>query len=313
MKLHFIKPLLFFVLILSIIATGCLKDSAYNNGDIQSIHSTGPQPQIVEIKLTAGDASNFLLIGVNSSNSDTVINLVPINLATANPASQDVHVTVSLDSNVVVTYDTTGTAAGTPGGDYTIPPSSVYTIVNPVVTIPNGSHTGYLQIKFKPSDFIGHSYALGFRITAVQESGYTISGNLSTGMVGVVIKNPYEGTYTGDGTIYRFNGTTEGSGLGVPPSFPISGSALFSTVTGNSIDGTLPIPGFSPVQITLVINADNSVTITPSVLNAAGVPAHNNPSKPSTYNPATNTFDIHGAYINSTPALREFDCTLTKQ
>ncbi len=197
MKLY--KQIIPLCLVICLMAAACLKDDDFDNGSIQSVRTTGNLIKPIEIKLTANDASNFFVLAVNNSDNDTTVDLVPINLATADVAPQDLHVTVALDSNLVIVYDTTGTAAGTPGGDYAIPPSSMYKIVNPVVTIPKGSHTGYLQIKFKISDFLGADWALGFKITGVQETGYTISQNLGTGITAIVIKNQYDGIYTGFG------------------------------------------------------------------------------------------------------------------
>jgi len=287
---------------------GCLKDKDYDNGLIQSVHTNGTPQQVVEIKLTATSTSNFFVLAVNNSNNDTTVDLVPINLATANPAPQDIHVAVSLDSNLVVTYDTTGTAAGTPGGDYAIPSSSMYSIVNPVVTIPQGSHTSYLQIKFKPSAFIGADWALGFKITAIQEAGYVISGNLSTGIVAIGVKNQYDGNYNTSGVRTRFNGATEGSG--VLDMFTISGVVGLSTVNANTIAGQLADAG-SGGTMALTVNADNTVTISnpaggayPTLVNTTG--------KISTYDPTSQTFHIYASYLNSVGSLREVDETLVK-
>ena len=89
-----------------IITTGCLKDDDFDNGSIQSTHNTGADIKPIEIKLTANDASNFFVLAVDNSNTDTTVDLVPINLATANAASEDIHVTVELDAALVNDYDT---------------------------------------------------------------------------------------------------------------------------------------------------------------------------------------------------------------
>src|SRR5215467_4238756 len=104
MKKH-ILLLVFIAATLCIITTGCLKDKDFDNGSIQSV--TGPETKVVEIKLTATNTSNFFTLAVDNSNNDTTVDLVPINLATANAAPQDLHVTVSLDSTLVNAYDTT--------------------------------------------------------------------------------------------------------------------------------------------------------------------------------------------------------------
>jgi hypothetical protein len=188
MIINKIKPAILAVA-LAAAFTGCLKDKDYDNGVIQSVHSNGSTPNVVEIKLTAGDVSNFLVVSYDNSTTDTVINLIPVNLATHDAASQDLHVTLTAKQSLVNDYNA---ANGTDYGD----PTALYTVEDGgVVTIPKGEHTGFLKIKFKPSNFLGADWAVGFQITAIQESGYVISGNLSTGIVAIGIKNKYDGNY----------------------------------------------------------------------------------------------------------------------
>src|SRR5262249_33692928 len=119
----------------------------------------------------------------------TVVDLIPVNLATKDPAPQDLHVTLTADQSIVTNYNTAnGTAYGDPSAFYSVEDGGV-------VTIPKDQHTGFLKIKFKPSSFLGADWAIGFKITAVQEPGYTISGNLATGIVAIAIKNKYDGNY----------------------------------------------------------------------------------------------------------------------
>ena len=225
----YIIQLIFISATICLVTTGCLKDDNFDNGSIQSTHTTGSLIKPIEIKLTSTDASNFFVLAVNNSDNDTTVDLVPVNLATSDVATEDLHVTLMLDSNLVTIYDTTGTAAGNPGGDYAVPPSSMYKIVNPVVTIPKGSHTGYLQIKFKISDFLGADWALGFKLTAIQEAGYTISQNLATGITAIVIKNSYDGFYTGFG---YFVHPTVGGPFSATVSLFTSGPASVDMVSG---------------------------------------------------------------------------------
>ena len=169
---------------------GCLKDKGFDNGEIQSVHNTGADIKPIEIKLTATSTSNFLTLALDNSSTVTVVDLVPINLATAGAAPEDIKVTVSLTPTLVDAFNTNN------GTAYVVPDPSMYTLVNAgVVTIPKGQHTGYVQISFKPSDFLGGSWALGFKITSVDKSGYVISGNMNTGIVALVIKNAYEADY----------------------------------------------------------------------------------------------------------------------
>lgn len=294
-----IAQLIFISSLLCIITTGCLKDDNFDNGSIQSTHNTGALIKPIEIKLTAADASNFFVLAVDNSNSDTTIDLVPINLATADAAQEDIHVTVSLDSILVNDYDTANAA------DYVTPSSATYTIINPVVIIPKGSHTGYLQIKFKALDFLGGNWALGFKIASVKETGYTLSGNLSTGVVAIAVKNQYDGTYHSTGYVYH-------------PSAPRSLDEIkeLTTVSANSVAcGFGDLGGAGYVALLTVDPATNKVTISdystgiPIVGFDSGLPGSNPGYTPqwsgsskcnNTYDPATKTFYIRMGYLGST-------------
>src|SRR5438270_12850037 len=91
--------------VLSFCLTGCLKDSDFQKGLIQSVHSNGTQ-KIIEIKLTATCNSNFLVQSLNASNADTSFYLIPVVLASAEPASEDIKVTLVQDSKLVDAYNT---------------------------------------------------------------------------------------------------------------------------------------------------------------------------------------------------------------
>ena len=303
MRLHFIKSALILCPVISVGLTSCLKDKDYDKGLIQSVHATGAVPKVVEIKLTAANTSNFLTASYDNSNNDTVVDLIPVNLATADAASQDIHVTLTANPALVTQYNANN------GTDYA-DPSSMYTVQNDgVVTIPKGSHTGYLQIKFKPSEFLGANWAVSFVISDIAESGYTISGNLNTGIVAIGIKNAYEGNYNTSGERTRYNGATEASG--VLDMFTISGVNYFATLNSNTIAGQLADAG-SGGTVALTINADNTVTVSnppggayPDLTNTSG--------KTSTYDPATQTMHFYASYHNASGNLRTVDETMVKQ
>jgi hypothetical protein len=151
-------------------------------------------------------------------------------------------------------------------------PSAFVSIINPgnVVTIPKGSHTGYLQVKFKPSNLIGKDWALGFAITSIDKTGYTISGNLGSGVVGLLIKNKYDGAYTVDGTLIDLLAPANSSTPDGPYPFKLElhtvsassvvmwtkGNGEYHLIAGNSVYGE-----FSPVfNFDLATNKIISVT-----------------------------------------------------
>ncbi len=284
---RYITQLIFVSSLVCIIATGCLKDDDFDNGSIQSTHTTGTPVKPIEIKLTANDATNFLVLAVNNSSNDTIVDLVPINLATADPAPEDIHVTIALDSNLVLVYDTTGTAEGNPGGDYAIPSANMYSIVSTDIIIPKGSYTGYVQLKFKPSDFIGADWALGFKITAIKEAGYTISGNLGTGVTAIAVKNQYDGVYNAVGYFTH------------PVYFGNYNSEWVCATSGpSSITFQLNVTVLFGVNITLTVNADNSVGVSS---NDVALDPYD-PAK-NYYTPADKTFHLDFGYSGGTRHL----------
>lgn len=193
MKLYYIKITLSLA-IASLSMAGCLKDQPYEDQEIQSTRPEGT-PKIIEMKISATNTKNFVSLAYDNSNNDTVVNAVPIHLSTGGVAPEDINVTLELKPALVKTYNDSNKTA------FDVPPSSLIAIVNPVITIPKGSSTGYLQVKFKPSSIIGHDYAYGLAISSVDKAGYTISGNLGSGVVAILIKNKYDGTYKVEGTM----------------------------------------------------------------------------------------------------------------
>ncbi|QEC70054.1 DUF1735 domain-containing protein [Panacibacter ginsenosidivorans] len=301
MKLHKINSSALAVALMAVSLTGCLKDKDYDNGLIQSVHATGATPSVVEIKLTAGDVSNFLIASYDNSDADTTVDLIPVNLATHDAAPEDLHITLSPKQSLVDNYNA---ANGSEYGD----PSAFFSVEDGgVVTIPKGSHTGFLKIKFKPSDFLGGAWAVGFEITSIQESGYTISGNLKTGIVALVIKNAYDGIYTSTGYLYH-------------PSAPrsLADNKTVSTIDANTVSVTLGDLGGAGYEAWLTVDpVTNKVTVT-AAPGAAGAPytqfddglPTTNPGYTAqwdgsaqcnnTYDPATHTFYVRYGYQGST-------------
>jgi len=300
MKIDKIKPVIL-VIALAVSFTGCLKDDDYDNGAIQAVHTNGTPAAAVEIKLTAGDTSNFLFESYDNSNNDTVVELIPVNLATKDPAAHDLHITLAADQSLVNTYNAeNGTFYGDPSAFYTVEDGGV-------VTIPQGQHTGYLRIKFKPSSFLGGDWAVGFKITTIQEPGYVVSGNLNTGIVVILIKNAYEGSYASTGYLYH-------------PSSPrgISETKYLQTINLNTVSVSLGDLGGSGYIARLTVDpTTNKVTITaapgaegaPYTQFDSGLPT-TNPGYTSewsgssqihnTYDPATHTFYLRYGYLGST-------------
>ena len=181
-------PLLFLAIGLVMLA-GCLKDKDFNDGAIQSV--TGNSPKVISLGVQVSSVANFTSIAYDASPNDTTVDFLPVELGGSTDAPEDVHVTIAQADTLVDNYNADPDNAVT---DYVVPTD--FTIVSNVVTIKKGTRIGYLQIKFIPNNYVGQDIAIGFRVASVAEAGYTISGNVGTGIIAIVIKNKYDGLYT---------------------------------------------------------------------------------------------------------------------
>jgi hypothetical protein len=230
MKLKNIKAASIAIIGWSVVLTGCLKDKDFDNGLIQSVH--GNTGKVVSLASNVQSQTNFAALAYNNSDNDTVVDFLPVELSNGDaPAPQDLHVTIVQVDSLVNNLDTANYNSGTGIFDYVVPTG--VTIVNPVVTIKKGSYQGFLQIKFKPSAYLGQDVALGFRITSIQEQGYTVSGNLKDAVQSIIIKNKYDGFY--GGVIKTTGWGAYGIADGVSNTVPSSANLGLFTVGANSL------------------------------------------------------------------------------
>jgi hypothetical protein len=276
--------------------TACLTDSDYENGKVGINPSNNKN--YVEVHLTTSNNTNTVSRSYNATGRDTTINLIPVHLINGN-ATSDVTITYQvLDTSSSSVLDSMVNIEG-----FVIADASKLTILNTgnKVTIPAGSSTGYIQVKFNPNNLIGQTYVLGIKITSVSDSKYTIS-NLNVGFVKMGAKNMYDGEYSVTGTM---TDATNALYTGYYPAdvylITQDGTSnayydldlgdyghLFITNTGGlSYYGT-----FAPV---FKFDSNNNVV---SVINYWGQPAGNtrsaqlDPSGVNKFDPATKTLSV---------------------
>lgn len=302
MKLNIIKITLLMLSAFSLTMTGCLKDKAFDNGEIQSGAGSNSSIKVVSIGLTTSSTSNFLSASFDNSNNDTTVQLIPVELGGTTDAPEDIHVTLTANDTLISNYDTAN------GTNYTVAPSSILTIANGgIVTIPKGGRTGFLQVTFKPSDFLGASYAIAYTITSVKESGYTISGNLNNGIVAISVKNAYEADYKVTGWFFhpsagRAINTTKHlstlSAIGLQGGVGDLGTPFQFNVVNNMLTSWASA-GFTSSGFMTKDNPGN-VDFSSST-NQGHVPGdaiYNSTIYNNTYDPNTKTFYMHYGYRN---------------
>ena len=313
MKLLNIR-LLFAFIAVAIFGTGCLKDDNYDDGKY-GINLDGAQ-KIAEI---SGPVDGFVNIDLIGSPNDTTVDIVLVKLA-GGDADKDIQVTLALDPAVVSAYNT---AHGT---TYAIPAPNLYSIPSLTVTIPAGQKTANLRFTAQPHNLFGDEYALGVRLVSTSDPNVKLSGNRNTQVVGLTIRNKYDGEYTMTGTMVdvtnaalvakspqRVHLITTGSNsvyLHNAGTNVASFKDLFPILNGTAESA---YGSFTPE---FTFDANNNVI---SVVNAYGQPASNgrsaslDPSGINKWDPATRTLRVKWFMTQPpTPGIRTtFDFTFT--
>ena len=188
MKNKFLKfaPLAIIIVALS----SCIKDKGYDNNEYQLLRGTTTGQNVVSVAIRTDVNDNTSTQAFNAfSTLTTFPTFVAFTISGGVPAKQDVHIVISIDSNLVNAYNTAN------GTSFANPLPATYTTSGTTVTIPAGQSTAYLSLSLIPANFLGATWALGIKILSV-DGGYLIAGNgKDQGIAGFTIKNGYDGLY----------------------------------------------------------------------------------------------------------------------
>jgi hypothetical protein len=286
--------------------TGCLKDKGFENGTY-GINDPDTQPPGVGFPLGASEKVNY---GLDvSATTQTVNNMVYVNLESGTPASSDVHIT--LTNNTAALLTAYNAAHGT-----TIQalPTALYNVAL-TMTIPAGGRNVQVPLNITNTTSLNPNiqYAVGLTISTV-DGGYKIADNLKNLLIIFGVKNKYDGRY-------RLKGYHNRPGLDAPYNeivnmettgpnsvtmgWPANGSQYYS----HPINGGATYYGsfttnfyFNPA--TDIMTAWDltpwTTTVTPSVT----------PGTNSRYD-AVNKIIYANYYYNGNPGARQFWDTLT--
>jgi len=294
---------------LVLLMTGCLKDSLYEDGTIQAVHSIGGN-KFVEISQNASNNSNISSEAFDYSENATTSTFINVQLTS--PATKDVKVqyTVYMQKDTVTSMvlDSLVNVEG-----YEIADPTKLTLVNQEVTIPKDSSNGYIQVKLKPSDFVGKSALFGVKLTSISDTEYALS-NLTEGFVKILIKNIYDATYLCNGYRIRPGNATELVATDDPRHLKtINGNTVQDPSFGNYgtyhvnvevTSETITVGGTACYKViaTPVNDAGQVVggmytTFTGDPASLPAPPA--NPTEINYYNPVTKTFVLNCYYVSS--------------
>lgn len=172
--------------------TGCLKDELaddqMSNPDIEG------SPSLIELPGPVAGTNSYrssYAVSLVGSDKDTTINMVPVRLASDQPAPEDIQVELELVPALLTAYN------DSTGSHLIQPPANLYSLASGLtVTIPKGKREGALQVTTKPNALVGPEYGFGVRIKSVSNPKYLISGNFNNAVVILGVRNKYDGDYT---------------------------------------------------------------------------------------------------------------------
>lgn len=269
--------------------SGCVKDKGFED-NVYGLNKPDASPVGIGFPESANKIN---VTAIESAATPTILKVALVNLLSDVPAEQDISVILVQDTSIAGQYNR-DPATVNPVQEFAIG-SEITTSLK--VTIPKGQRTAFLDVTIPNSTSLDltKTYALGLKIQSV--SNGTIAANLQKVLIGVAIKNPYDGIYenrsytlrSGDPNRTGFAAPYE-IGLATSGAYSLQSDALHKWADGSGIGITFPIFTIDP--------ATNDVTVT-----ASGFTIGNAPGYISRYDPANKT--IYAAFTwGAGPAAR---------
>ena len=167
-------------------------------------------------------------------------------------------------------------------------PASLYTTDPLEFSLGAGEFARGINIKLDPTK-LDLTQKYGIAVSLVDASGHKIRDGLGSAVFNIVAKNDWDGRYQANGEFLH----------------PVNGPRVidrvkdFVTVGPRSVRGELGDIGSLDYFMVLTVNADNSVTITPS----GAAPALKQDYQPNYYDPAKKTFFLKYSYNTAAPRI----------
>lgn len=275
------RVILFLTVLVSGLFTGSCVKTNPNYTNFSDVHP------IAEFYL-GGPAINTAYIASQSTPTDYTID---VNLASPNPASQPITVTLAIDT---ADFNRMNDSVG---DIYTLLPDSVYTVPSWKVTIAKGQHLASLHIEVQ-SSMLNNTNLFILPLKITDASGITISGNFGNGYWLVAEGNAWVGLYHSTG--YK-------SDVGVITNInedkylyyadPALGYAANTVIARAGDDVTYTDYG---VAMDLTIDpVSDTVAVTSDVNQGAGVKTALFNNGTCVYDPVKKTFTLNYAYVNA--------------
>lgn len=276
----YIKSMKALVLGLVVLATACVpegKDLIDGVGsNFVRLPAANEELSLLGVDLVAGDKTTEFLEIIRDVNSSSELN-------------NAVSVSLKVDDALITAYNK---AHGT---TFEPLPTSLYKLSEVDVKMAAGDFSKNVAITFDPTKLDAKkSYALG--ISVASAGNYKIRNGLGSALFQIIAKNKWHGKYKALGVFTH------------PTAGPRDIDRLKDvvTLTPNSVSTELGDLGGSGYTMTLTINADNSVTVTPTGV----TPNINQSYSKNYYDPATKSFYLHYSYNVAAPRIVQEVLTL---
>lgn len=252
----------------------CLKDDEHM--EPFSLQNTGYLAEIAGLNVATDNSINQSFAASTAPSSFTF----NVKIASPNPPTQDIQVTVAASDSALALYNNVS------NNTYTALPAAAYKILTPTVTVKAGTRFAPVSLQLNTSA-IDPTQAGALAIKIVSATGGAIpSANFGYVVLVPKVQNAYEGNYHSTGYFTHPNPAV---------SRAIDRDKFLQTIDAQTVQTEFADLGGNGWTMNLRINADNTVTLTPSGSanpNATQVGVN-------TYDPATKTFTLNYQYPGS--------------
>lgn len=289
----YIKSIKALVLGLVVLATACVpegKDMIEGMGsNFVRLPAGGEETTLLGVDLVAGDKTTEFLEIIRDVNSSSQLN-------------SEVNVTIKADDALITKYNADAKVynanpdnAKTQKPLFDVLPASLYKLSGTDIKMGVGEFSKNVAITFDPTKLDPtKKYALG--VSVVSAGNYKVRSGLGSALFQIIAKNKYHGKYKAVGV---FTHPTAGPR-------DIDRMKDVVTLTANSVTTELGDLGASGYTMTLTVNADNSVTVSPTGV----TPNINQSYSKNYYDPATKSFHLHYSYNATAPRIVQEVLTL---
>lgn len=269
----YIKSIKVLVFGLAVLATACVPEGKDMIDGIGSnfvrLPAATEEISLLGVDLVAGDKTTEFLEIIRDVNSTSELN-------------NAVSVSLKVDDALITAYNK---AHGT---TFVSLPTSLYKLSETEVKMAAGDFSKNVAITFDPTKLdVSKSYALG--LTVASAGNYKIRNGLGSALFQIIAKNKWHGKYKALGVFTH------------PTAGPRDIDRLKDvvTLTPNSVSTELGDLGGAGYTMTLTINSDNSVTVTPTGV----TPNVNQSYSKNYYDPAKKSFYLHYSYNVAAPRI----------